>query len=687
MSLKTDKIATRIQEIHRFLGSRSDRDPAYMEIAKTLEQLESELNSGKLRVKIVSSSPEIGEGFYNLLSDRPNLLKSYEWEIQAISQTSRQLSPELIIVDGLSGSEIQRYPLSEHEIIQVGRHRSCRVKIANEYHLISNRHAEIKPIFNGNIRGWEINDLNSKNGSFINNAALENHHLLSADESIFLGSQIPISGCICLHLQASQPVNSSISNGASAKGLTDADVLYIIIDEEQLLSESHKSAIDQAIKDQIEHIFVILDCQKFGDIYNSLNAEYSEIEVINLSGNLKAYNPGEIEEEVKQKLEKHDDFLEKLAANQGEKLLLKRFSQNILEKLEAIEQVLEGEIEAIKQNCQQTEAQLSLLQTNDLKDDMKKALKKAGDEKDKFFRMLKNDLNQSKNNLLDEFRKSSLFYKIQQFTDDLHSHGFQRGGYLYVQLQAGDNPNATGQYLHLKAIHVCQTELIKWSDEEWQRICNFYGGDGLNGMLKRIYDILNFVPNLSWSESLFNPPENIDFRSILQASVIEPTFESRYKQPSLFGYLFKNLKGQVISGVGTIMLMGSLFIPAGGDVKGRIVAILLPIFMVTTLISYHQDKTAKIQDNTEKLKKDMNSYYQSFIKNVSNNIVQNMGYALEQEERRIRDDLEAVNECYNAYLLNREKHQLELRMQKDQYQSSQRNLEKDLAEVQKFKRL
>ncbi|UWU48127.1 hypothetical protein [Limnospira platensis] len=128
MSLKTDKIATRIQEIHRFLGLRSDRDPAYLEIAQTLEQLESELNSGKLRGKIVSSSPEIGESFDNLLSDRPNLLESYEWETQVISQTQPQLSPELIIVDGLSGSEIQRYPLSEHEIIQVGRHRSCRVK-------------------------------------------------------------------------------------------------------------------------------------------------------------------------------------------------------------------------------------------------------------------------------------------------------------------------------------------------------------------------------------------------------------------------------------------------------------------------------------------------------------------------------------------------------------------------------
>lgn len=33
MSLKTDKIATIIQEINRFLESRIDRDPAYMEIA------------------------------------------------------------------------------------------------------------------------------------------------------------------------------------------------------------------------------------------------------------------------------------------------------------------------------------------------------------------------------------------------------------------------------------------------------------------------------------------------------------------------------------------------------------------------------------------------------------------------------------------------------------------------------
>lgn len=59
--------------------------------------------------------------------------------------------------------------------ITLGRDPSCEVAInINVYGAVSRRHAEIRPIFvNNEFMGWEICDLNSANGTFINARPLQ----------------------------------------------------------------------------------------------------------------------------------------------------------------------------------------------------------------------------------------------------------------------------------------------------------------------------------------------------------------------------------------------------------------------------------------------------------------------------------------------------------------------------------
>ncbi len=72
--------------------------------------------------------------------------------------------------------------------ITLGRDPSCEVAInINVYGAVSRRHAEIRPLFVKNeFKGWEICDLNSANGTFINDRPLHNCSRLEHGDRIQL---------------------------------------------------------------------------------------------------------------------------------------------------------------------------------------------------------------------------------------------------------------------------------------------------------------------------------------------------------------------------------------------------------------------------------------------------------------------------------------------------------------------
>ncbi len=82
--------------------------------------------------------------------------------------------------------------LGDHKMgdltITLGRDPSCEVAInINIYGSVSRRHAEIRPLFvKHEFKGWEICDLNSANGTFINDRPLQNCSRLEHGDRIQL---------------------------------------------------------------------------------------------------------------------------------------------------------------------------------------------------------------------------------------------------------------------------------------------------------------------------------------------------------------------------------------------------------------------------------------------------------------------------------------------------------------------
>ncbi|UBF26781.1 PrsW family intramembrane metalloprotease [Kovacikia minuta CCNUW1] len=101
------------------------------------------------------------------------------------------------LTDGdLSEQRQLRHPLSETESIAIGRDPRCQIVLDPLlYRAVSRRHAEITPILGFDAstgsRFWQICDLNSANGTFVNGQRLKGCQVLQVGDRIMLGQDGP----------------------------------------------------------------------------------------------------------------------------------------------------------------------------------------------------------------------------------------------------------------------------------------------------------------------------------------------------------------------------------------------------------------------------------------------------------------------------------------------------------------
>jgi len=101
----------------------------------------------------------------------------------------RQLSTEHTI------ELLPLYVLSEYQEITIGRDPSCQIALdPNYFVIVSRRHAAIRPLqpLGNGLPYWEICDLNSANGTYINGQYLQGCQQLQTGDRIELGKNGPL---------------------------------------------------------------------------------------------------------------------------------------------------------------------------------------------------------------------------------------------------------------------------------------------------------------------------------------------------------------------------------------------------------------------------------------------------------------------------------------------------------------
>lgn len=733
MSLKSEKLAQRLQEIQKFVAERITQDASYAVVAKELAEIAASLKEGKLTVQIVSRYPVPAQALQKFLNSYETLGEFYQFKIASLPnklEPDKPESPAALIRQEISANQIGQkppcYKLSTAQNTVIGRHPQCQILLDDSLTLVSGRHAEVQlipnPDSNNNSPNWQICD-RSRNGTYINGKRLQGCQILQTGDRITLTA--PFASQTSPEFIFGYQSHSTFNKDECYNYLSYCDVLCLVVNPSQLLSTEEKQLIDKASKTQMSKLVVVVDVPK----PDSQTAQLSKTKLVEIEAWLKSQNLGNslevaslllqafhpntqgssVAPSFQQELDNFTQALETLVKRKPEDIILKRITAQVLAQLDRIERVFDAQEEALRKEIQREEEKLQGLAREDLKEQAKKALKKTSDDKDKFFKQVKVELNQSKAALLDVFSKESISYKIQLFTDNLKSFVIRQGGDKYVQLKAESSPGTSDANTSLTQL--CYSILSDWTAKEWERIYSFYAEGGLSGVFQRTYATLNFIPSLNITNSLFQPTQKFDVQRIFQKSTIGAPCESRYRPNSPLEYIIKQIRAQTMQWMflfgliaGFLSLFGivngsknevikNIFSSTFEGVKDQpwLLAVILTVILFSIFSSlayaYQKDNTSKQEEAAEKLRKDLYNHYQSLAKNLVEKIVQDFNIKLEAEEQRMKETIETVGEQFIAHIAEVEKSQVLIKSSLEKCKVQQKSLEKEKVELQKLKRL
>jgi hypothetical protein len=698
--LKFDKLLKQTGSIQEFVAKRISQDQEYLGINKALKEFDELIKVEKLIFQIVSHDLSQAQSFHNLLALSSEMRDSYQLRMSGIPEFPSSNVPDILpalTFQPSSDSQLTvRYELKTSQAHIIGRNPAiAQLLLPDYFHLTSGTHAELRF-----LEGcWQVKDSGSRNGTFINGnpQKLRGWHTLKADDQIFLGdaSQVAGSAALTFNIPSKDDIHPA---HAEAQRLLNCHILCLVIPP-QPLSENVQHFIQLAKDTQFVKFLIIVDKpggatsdtfkETIATIENSVKDQLQSAPFELVSLLLKPFTASSgatvIAPHSQPNFEQLYEGLKGLSQENTESTIANWGTHKLNQIIDQIEVLLVQKDTDLKRKLQSDEERFKELSQRNLKKQVEKVYKKVDGERDSFFRQVKAELSQSKASLLDEFRQSSIFYKIQQFAKQTQPKVSDQGSYRCVrlQMQTKKTDGIVASNVHAAATKLCHTELTRWTTSEWNRIRSEYSGGGLDALFKKSYEALNFMPELVLPKDGFLTSQTLSVQSLLSASNVEPTLELRYKQVGFLGYMSKTLRTNVMTILGMVTMFGGGLIAFN---KAILIPPLIPIVIAVAFISYRQEEEVKIDEASQKLQKEVASYYQSYSKGVVDRLNQRIGNLLDSEERGFREALENVKEVYALHIATTDKAQSQLKSQLDEMKrSGQSKIDKDLADLRKLK--
>ncbi|MDB9517702.1 PrsW family glutamic-type intramembrane protease [Roseofilum reptotaenium CS-1145] len=149
----------------------------------------------------------------------------------------------LKLIRGLGRTQSNpRYPLWETEEMIIGRDPSCQIALdAHQYTIVSRKHAVIR--YSQIDNHWEVCDLGSANGTYVNQSLLRGCHCLKNGDRIMLGLKGPVFE-VELRSRNAVPTptlvsNSSISQPAATQSVTLTQLFPIFSTGQELARKAY----------------------------------------------------------------------------------------------------------------------------------------------------------------------------------------------------------------------------------------------------------------------------------------------------------------------------------------------------------------------------------------------------------------------------------------------------------------
>ncbi len=698
MSYPPDKLATILQSIQHFVGTRIQLNPVYQEIYQELEKGKHSFNSRKLLVKIFGTFSIPASGlcnFFRVYQALPQFYQVEVSEIPTISQSAQSNSFPLLILKAnpAIGQRETRYELFSKGSILVGRDyqrlsqdfrsQNAQVIALSSYSKLSSVHAQIQPTQNST--DWQVCDINSTNGTYINGQRIKGCKTLKSGDTITLAYPAASEKApeFVFEGQISNPIQAS-SHITSITG----DLLFIVINPKQGLSNSEKQLIEQISKTQIVGFIIVADIsgtsqqdnqpinanlaaiQSWVQVQHPQLAQNLEIVALTLHPFYPNIPPSPLPPTIEQQFAQFCEPLITLAKTQGEAIVAKRIGDQLQAKLQRIEKVINTQEEALNTEIRRTEAILQGRTLEYWREYLIRATKQVSEEREEFFREARTEFSRARIDFGSDFIPNNLMQKIEDFVRSLDPVVTKLQGDICIQLQPHNRAD-----LHQTILQFCQAELTQWGNQQWERIRYVPHTEGLEGLLRKSYTQLNCLPGFQLTNTFNQPPAKLGFYNSLNISFVEVKADISYSESSgdAFGGIAKIAMLTASTAVG--ISMGSPY----ALIQGASVVSALTGFIGGSL-SRPQQQQLKLEQVIDSLRRNTCSHYQKIARYLLDRVAQEIVSAIDTAERGFRKSLEGFDEQFRGYFK-------ELETISGSYRVRQQTLHQDKLAFEQIKRL
>jgi len=312
-----------------------------------------------------------------------------------------------------------------------------------------------------------------------------------------------------------------------------------------------------------------------------------------------------------------------------------------LAKINILDSLFKKQEDVLKQESQKLEELLRELSDQEIN----KILLQVNADKEQTFQQIKYKILESKDAFIHPFTTKSLLYRIKVFTEKLKPVVTKKGSEVYLSLaseQMGERESLNNYMRN----HLCYKEIINWVNEEWKRICYDYADGGLNGLFHRTETkLFKLTPTQNLpNSSFYSDQPNFDVYKYLQDSVVEFPSEISYQEG-----------GSPIGGV--VGMAVSALIGYGGFQTGNPLALIQAFNGIINILLggtiREKQAVARLEQQTENLKKGLRNHYQGLAKFLVEKMGQNCFFLslFDTEARRLREMTELIkNERIKPYI-------------------------------------
>jgi hypothetical protein len=504
--------------------------------------------------------------------------------------------------------------------------------------------------------------------------------------------------------------------------LVNCDIFCLILEANHPLNIEELWLLEKAQKAAIHKQFMIVNIPKntsenieqietnIGSIKSQIqsflptfNPEIISLHLTNFSSETE---PNKIEAKLIKQLEKFTQSLERVVKIRPEDILSKRLDFLVGQQKQKLSYLLEEEKDKIKQQVQQLELEANQSNSTDLKDRLKTILVEIKEKQNRFFKSAKDEVNQSKSDLLYKLNTEGLSAKIQGFIDNLYPIVTYQDGLCIVQL------HVTEQDVHEAVMKLLQTEFNFWALEEWEKIQTFYGGGGFESLIQQSNQCLKNIPSISVKKDLLQSAQPIKVQQKFSDSVLKPSLEKQDKQPGLPGYIMHKIRHDAINvGMMLTIVGGGLFgvfslvqeniFPnllafkseqkeavkqksSSGNTRNILLFLTIPALLPFTYRNYKKDKANNSEKITQQLKDDLSKHYEGFLKEHTDKIAKTLLSNLEEVDYQFTKKLDKVEDKYKSYLADLEQQKQAYKTLITQYGQSLRTIDLQLREMNKL---